>query len=215
MEKGEKVGDRRVVSMRLYEAKHEALARRGILILDGEIDESSAFNFCVNSLYFGLEGNYKKNSLLVILNTPGGSVEYGLAIYDSIRMLVACGVEVHVLGLGHVASMGTIILQAGSKRLSTPNTQFLIHQVSQSVGFFKSEETKELEERSVELKRLNNVVLGIIAERSGIPLEKLKGLCEKKNFWMDADTACSKFGANGLIDQIVESPETITKAFGA
>lgn len=150
--------------------------------------------------------------MTVVLNTPGGDVEHGLAIYDTIRMLVASGTEVHVVGLGRVASMGTVIMQAGSRRIATPNTQFLVHQISVTIDYYKSEEVTEVEERAAETKRLNDVVMGIIAKGTGHTLEELKSRCTKKNLWMNAESA-QCFGRRGLIDEVIELPSCIAQAF--
>ena len=144
--------------------------------------------------------------------TPAGHPEFPrrkcgawLAIYDCIATLKESGIRVDILSLGLVASMGTIILQAGTRRLSAPHTQFLVHQVSQTIGFFKSEEVSELGERAVELERINTVVMDIIAERSEISLVELKAMCKKKDYWMDAADAL-RFGRKGLIDEITTKP---------
>lgn len=182
--------------------KIKFLLERGIIYLPGVIDEDTAYTFNVDVAYLDAAGFLDNHSLSVILNSPGGNVNDGLAIYDALRMLVAKGRRVDIVGIGLVASMATVIMQAGTKRLSLPHTQFLVHQVSQTIGFYGSEEVSQLKERTAELDRLNNVVLRVISDRAGISMDELKNLCEKKDYWLDAEGA-KKMGANGLIDEIV------------
>lgn len=196
---------RRVTHLTAIDEKYELLRKNGILMLDGEIDESSANSFCMDAIRIGLSGSFREKSMLVILNSPGGSVEHGFAIHDCIVMLTEGGIKVNVIGLGLVASMGTVILQAGTRRLSAPHTQFLVHQVSQTIGFFKSEEVNELGERAAELERINDIMMRIIANRSGFELTELKEISKKKDYWMGAASAL-KFGLNGLIDEVTTKP---------
>jgi ATP-dependent Clp endopeptidase proteolytic subunit ClpP len=201
-------GNRRSLHLRYVEEKHDVLVRNGILLLDGEIEESSAYMFVQDVMYCSLKGYFRDKRVLVVLNSPGGSVEHGLAIHDCIAALVKSGTPVDVLGIGLVASMGTVIIQAGSRRLATQYTQFLVHQVSRTIGFFKSEEVNQLSDSSAELRRINGIVLNIIASRSGITLDELKQLSNKTDYWMDP-VAARALGTNGLIDEI--SDETLVK----
>ena len=123
-------------------------------------------------------------------------------MYDAIKMLTNKSVEVNILGLGHVASMATVIMQAGTRRFSGPHTQFLVHQVRNAIGFFEIEEVNVGRERIEETERLNNIAMGLIAERTGIDVSELKELSKKKDFWLDLIGA-KKLGKNGLIDEII------------
>lgn len=174
---------------------------QGILVLDGEIDQGEAYNFYTKALFMEMTQKLITRPLWVILNSPGGHVNHGFAIYDSVRILINKGREVNILGLGLVASMGTVIMQAGTRRFATPHTQFLIHQISEFIPFFMSEEVNQLTDRATEAQRLNNIVMKVIADRSGIDLEELKKLCHKTDYWIDPEGAM-KFGFNGLIDEI-------------
>ena len=203
---------KRIVQLDRGDEQEEILAGRGLFILQDEIDDCSSYMFCHAAFVGKLSGHFKDCPMTVVLNTPGGDIGHGLAIYDTIRMLVACGTQVHVVGLGVVASMGTAIMQAASKRIATPSTQFLVHQLSMTIDYFKSEEVTEVEERANEAKRLNNVVMGIIADRTGIAMEELKNMCTKKNVWMDAGQAL-KFGPKGLVDEVLVLPPSIEQAF--
>ncbi len=202
------MAQKRVVTLNFGEEAHEDLAKRGIMFLSGEIDEENTYNFTLAATSALERGYLPKGRLLVVLNSPGGNVQDGLAIYDTIRMLVDCGVHVDVFGLGLVASMGTVILQAGSRRLSSPHTQFLIHQISDTIGYYKSEEVSQGEERIAESKRLNEILLGIVATRSGIDINELRKRCIKTDYWLDPESA-RKMGTHGLVDEVVISPELV------
>lgn len=180
--------------------RHVRLREKGILFLDSEIDTNSFCFFVRDLLYSKLCLNTKK--ALIILNSPGGDVLHGFAIFDVIKAMAKTQLNLQVLGMGMVASMATAIIQAGTKRLVLPNTQFLLHQIS-TPYFLEKQEVNESEEATEELKRLNGIFLRIIAERAGIDESELFRLTKKKNFWLDAKEA-KKFGAYGLIDEIVE-----------
>ncbi len=185
--------------MRLLPGDEErmALAEKGVFSLE-EIDNSSSYTLTQHFLYKHLF--QVSTPIWIVMNSPGGDVAHGLAIYDAIRMLAARGREVNVLGIGHVASMATVIMQAATNRYSTPHTQFLIHQVSQTI--VDHEEVNKSKDRVEETERLNNIVMGLIASRVGIDLEELKELCKKKDYWLDSESAL-KFGNHGLIDKVV------------
>jgi ATP-dependent Clp protease protease subunit len=192
------------VSLRLDEERRDALLHRNILLLTSEIEshdeeESASDKFYRDLTYLATEHNHK-GPILVILNSPGGDIYRGLAIYDTIRMFVESGIEINVLGNGLVASMATIILQAGKRRFASQNAQFLVHQVS-DVTLFSIEEVNQAEERTAEHRRINNIVMNVIAEKVGMPLDELLEISHKKDYWLGAQNAL-EFGVNGLIDEI-------------
>jgi len=198
---------RKGLTLKLEDERYFSLRQRGVLFLDDEVDEGSFAKFCRDIVYLGLGGsvfgelNSKTGPIWVVLNSPGGEVLYGLAIYDCIRMFVEKGIEVNVLGVGVVASMATVILQAGAKRFALPHTQFLVHQVSETI-LFKTEEVSESKERVEELDRINKIAMGIIAKRAGLDLDELLKLSKKKDCWFDPEGVRKL----GLIDEIVDTP---------
>lgn len=202
---------RKSLSFKMEEERYFSLRERRVLFLDDNIDEGSFAKFCRDLLYLGLGGSVfeglgsqapeSKKPIWVVLNSPGGEVLHGLAIYDCIKMFAESGTEINVLSIGVAASMATVILQAGTKRLALPHTQFLVHQVSETI-LFKTEEVSEGKERVEELERINGIVMGIIAKRVGIDLEDLLKLSKKKDCWFDAEGA-RKLGTNGLIDEVI------------
>lgn len=193
-------GYRKIMRLEPGDEKRYALADKGILIMDDEIDGTASYSITLEFMHRHLSGI--DADVWLLLNSPGGDVAQGLAIYDAIRMLVEKGVVVNVLGMGHVASMATAIMQAASKRYSLPHTQFLVHQVRQTLPFFKQEEVNEGRERQQEMDRINDIVMKMIADRVGMSLAEIKRVSEKKDYWLDAVNA-KKFGTNGLVDEIV------------
>jgi len=131
----------------------------------------------------------------VILNSVGGEVYAGLLIYNTIKDLVKQGINVEVEARGLAASMGCIILQSGSKRTASKNTRFLIHEVAT----WDWGKVTEMEEKVIEVRKVNNMLRDIISERSGHPKEEIDKLWTKKDVWYSADEA-KEFG---LIDEVI------------
>lgn len=187
--------------------QYQKFLDRGIIFLHGEIDDDSSFEFGCQLIHLTkieppMEGG-KKKPIWIVLDSCGGDVFAGLAIYDLIKAAVADGTEVNILGKGLVASMATAVLQSGSKRLVLPHTQFLVHEISQSI-FDVIEKVSAGEERVEEGKRVNLIVMGIIAERAGIGVDELIKISKKKDCWYDAQGAL-KVGSHGLADEIITS----------
>ena len=178
------------------------LKTKGVLLLDGQIEEGGAYTFNIGLLCLEATGCLNNKPLWIVLNSPGGEVNYGFAIYDTIKSLVDRGRTINIIGQGLVASMAVTIMQAGTRRYSLPHTQFLVHQVSKVIGIFGGTEASQAQEEVEELNRLNNITLAVIANRAGIGLEELKKLCRKTDYWLDAEKA-KKLGTAGLIDEIV------------
>jgi ATP-dependent Clp endopeptidase proteolytic subunit ClpP len=133
--------------------------------------------------------------LTVIFNSPGGSVLDGLALFDYLRQLRAIGHPVTTMALGRAASMGAVLLQAGSKRVMGRNAFLLIHEVSHlSVG-----KVSEMEDGVGFTKRLQQRLLAILAERSTLASREITRRWSRKDWWLDADEAL----AIGLADEIL------------
>ncbi len=191
---------RNVMRLLPGDEKRMALAESGVFFLE-EIDDSSSYAL-VQHLLFKHVYEITKTPIWIILDSPGGDVAPGLAIFDAIKAFAAKGREVNIIGNGEVASMATAIMQAGTRRYSLPSTQFLVHQVRQTLPFFKSEEVNEGRERQAEMDRINDIVMKMIADRAGMDLDEIKKLSEKKDYWLNAQGA-KNFGKNGLIDEII------------
>lgn len=202
---------RKSLSFRIEDERYWSLRERGILFLDEEIDEGAFSKFSRDLVYLATGGSVigqevnntgrDLRTVWIILNSPGGDVLYGIGIHDCIKMLVNKGIAVNILSMGMAASMATIILQAGTTRLALPYTQFLIHQVSETI-LFSSEEVNESKERVEEMERINKIMIGLLAQRVGMDVDELLKKTYKKNFWLDCRGAL-ELGQHGLIDEVV------------
>lgn len=191
---------RRLVRLDLIDEKLQALADRGIILLSGLMGEGSS-----NMLFLTMSGLHMAKPtkpIWIILKSEGGYLEEGLAMIDVIRAFVKKGTEVNILGIGVIASMAAGVMQAGVKRYALPHTQFMIHEVSQEI--VARENASESEDRTTEIKRVNNIFLDIISTRSGVDRARLASDVRKKDLWLDAQQA-KAFGPYGLIDEVVET----------
>ncbi len=162
-----------------------------IILLSEEINDVTASLVVAQMLY--LEGQDPDKDIQFYINSPGGSVTAGMAIYDTMQY-VKC--DVSTICIGMAASMGAFLLSAGTKgkRIALPNAEIMIHQ---PLGGTKGQATdmKIHVERMLKIKdRLNQ----ILAENTGKPLETIRNDTERDNF-MSAEEAC----AYGLIDKVI------------
>lgn len=190
----------RSVRIDAIDEKLETLANKGIFMLGGPIDLGSVGGLLTNVL--PMLSFEDKKPIWVLLDSPGGDITQGFAVHDFLRALVEQEWQVNILCIGQVASMAVAIMQAGTKRYSFPNTQFTIHQASLYSEGDDRIEVNKMAEETRELKRLNHIVLKIIADRSGIEMRQLLKRSKKTDYSINAEEA-KKFGQHGLIDEIV------------
>jgi ATP-dependent Clp endopeptidase proteolytic subunit ClpP len=133
--------------------------------------------------------------ITVIFNSPGGSVLDGLALFDYLRQLRALGHQVTTMALGRAASMGAVLLQAGTKRVIGQNAFLLIHEVSH----LSSGRVSELEDSVEFTKRLQKRLLAILAERSSLTERDIQRRWARKEWWVDAAEAVEL----GLADELL------------
>lgn len=135
------------------------------------------------------------SEITVIFNSPGGSVLDGLALFDYLQQLRSVGHSVKTMALGRAASMGAVLLQAGSHRVIGRNAFLLIHEVShQSVG-----KVSEMEDSVGFTKRLQQRLLAILSERSNLTEREIQRKWARKEWWVDAEEAV----ALGLADELL------------
>jgi len=173
----------------------ESLLDNRIVILNGEIMEQMVEKVCRKLIYLGTLKTKRKRKVKIILNSVGGEVYLGLLIFNCIKDLTKKGIKVEIETRGLAASMGCIILQAGTVRQASKYTRFLIHEIST----FTFGKTSEVKEQAEEMVKLNNLLREILAERSGKTPEEIEELWHKKDVWMSAQEA-KDFG---LIDEII------------
>ena len=176
------------------------LLQQRIIVLGTEVDDRIANRLCAELLLLSAEDPGRDISLYI--NSPGGSVSAGLAIYDTMRLIPN---DVSTLAMGLAASMGQFLLCAGAagKRFSLPHAQVLMHQGSAGFGGTAA----DIEIYAGQLERTGRTVNGLTAKHTGQPIERIEadGLRDR---WFDAEEAL----AYGFIDHIVESVRDVRPA---
>lgn len=170
---------------------YSRLLKERIIFLGEEVNETTA-SLTVAQLLF-LEAEDPEKDIQLYINSPGGSVTAGMAIYDTMRY-IKC--DVSTICIGMAASMGAFLLAGGTKgkRLALPNAEIMIHQ---PLGGAQGQAT-EIEIAAKHILRTRAKLNGILAERTGQPLEVIERDTERDNY-MSADEA----KAYGLIDEIM------------
>ncbi|MGR3274139.1 ATP-dependent Clp protease proteolytic subunit [Acaryochloris marina NIES-2412] len=168
------------------------LSQERIIFLGQEVTDSLANQIVAFLLYLDSEDPSKPISIYI--NSPGGSVTAGLAIYDTMQHIKS---EVATICVGLAASMGSFLLAAGSpgKRLALPHSRIMIHQPS---GGARGQ-ASDIEIEAKEIIRVRQQLNGIYSARTGQPLEKIEKDMDR-DFFMSAHEALEY----GLIDQVIE-----------
>lgn len=132
--------------------------------------------------------------ITIWLNSPGGYVVDGLALFDYIISLRETGIEINTVVLGEAASMGGILLQAGTKRYVGASAHILIHEVSAgAIG-----KASEIEDELAYIERLQKRLVSILAERSTLSPVQIKRKWKRTDWWLDADEAIDLGFADGV-----------------
>ncbi|MCR5610658.1 MAG: ATP-dependent Clp endopeptidase proteolytic subunit ClpP [Clostridiales bacterium] len=170
---------------------YSRLLKDRILFLGGEITDEDA-NLIIAQLLF-LEADDPDKDIFLYINSPGGSVSAGLAIYDTIRYLKC---EVVTICVGLAASMGAFLLAAGAKgkRKALPNSEIMIHQPSGG-AYGQASDVKIHADHIIKTKKKLNEML---SEMTGQPIDVVEVATERDNFLSPEDAL--EFG---LIDEIV------------
>ncbi len=171
----------------------EELLKKRVVLLNGELKEYVVDKVCRLLLY--LEVQETKEPIQVILNSIGGEVYLGLLLFNTLRDIAKKGIPVHIEVRGLAASMGAVILQAGTKRRASKYTRFMIHEIT-TYSWGKSSDVKEQAEEAI---RLNNLLRTILAEGSKKSPEEIEKIWHKTDVYMSAEEALDF----GLIDEIV------------
>ena len=167
------------------------LLRERIIFLGTPIDDMVA-NLVVAQLLL-LDSENPEKDIMLYINSPGGSVTAGFAIYDTMQHIRA---DVSTICLGQAASMGAFLLSSGTKgkRMALPHSRVLIHQ---PLGGAQGQAT-DIELEAKEILRMKKMLTGILAENSGQDLERLQKDCER-DYYMSAAQAVEY----GLIDKVI------------
>ena len=164
-----------------------------IIMLSEDVNDTSASLVVAQMLY--LESQDPEKDICLYINSPGGSVTAGMAIYDTMQY-IKCDVSTICIGLA--ASMGAFLLSSGAKgkRLALPNSEIMIHQPLISGGL--SGQCTDIKIRSDHLVRTRENLNRIIAQNTGKPIETIREDTERDNFMTAAEAA-----EYGLVDKVI------------
>jgi len=179
---------------------YSRLLKDRIVFLGGVLDDSAA-NLIIAQMLF-LSNEDSKNDIHFYINSPGGSITAGLAVYDTMQFL-RCDVATYCVG--QAASMGAVLLAGGKagKRFLLANSRVLLHQPL-IAGVLQGPAT-DLEIEAQEILRLRTRLYTILAEHSGKKPEEIEKDCDR-NLWLEAEEAISY----GLVDKILQkTPEIV------
>ena len=168
-----------------------------IIFIGTPIDDQVS-NVVVAQLLF-MQMTDPKKDIHIYINSPGGSVTAGLAIYDTIQYMTC---DVNTYCVGQAASMGAVLLCAGTKgkRFALPNSNIMIHQV---LGGAEGQ-ASDVEIRVKHMLKLKNTLNGILSKHTGKPIEQVERDCDRDNFMSAAEAK-----AYGLVDHVVQSRREI------
>lgn len=185
-------------SERAYDIYSRLLKDRIILLSDG-VDDRKASLICAQLLF--LESEDPEKDIFMYINSPGGIVTSGMAIYDTMQY-VTCPVS--TLCMGQAASMGALLLTAGTagKRYALPHSRIMVHQPS---GGFQGQAT-DIEIHAKETLRLKQMLNEIMSKHTGQDIDKIAAITERDKF-MGAEEALDL----GLIDKVLVSRKDLLK----
>jgi ATP-dependent Clp protease protease subunit len=177
---------------------YSRLLKERVIFLVGVVNEMTA-NLVVAQLLF-LESENPEKDISIYINSPGGSVSAGLAIYDTMQFVKP---DVSTLCIGQAASMGALLLAAGakSKRFALPNSRVMIHQ---PMGGFQGQAT-DIEIHAKEILYLRQRLNEILSRHTGQDIKTIERDTERDNFF-GADDAVKY----GLVDQVLVSRTEVT-----
>ena len=165
-----------------------------IIFLGQEVTDSLANSTIAAMLY--LDSDDQNKPIYLYINSPGGSVTAGMAIYDTMQHIKS---EVVTICVGLAASMGAFLLTAGSKgkRLALPHARIMIHQPMGGTG---RRQATDIEIEAKEILRIRHELNGLMAERTGQSIEKIQKDTDR-DYFMSAQEAKEY----GLIDSVIEA----------
>ncbi len=172
---------------------YSRLLREHVVFLVGPVNDSTANLIVAQMLY--LESENPDKDIYFYINSPGGSVTAGMAIYDTMQFIKP---NVSTLCIGQAASMGAFLLAAGAegKRFCLPNSRIMIHQ---PLGGFQGQ-ASDIEIHAREILTLREKLNGMLAHHTGQPMEQIEKDTDRDNF-MSAEQAMSY----GIVDKVLSS----------
>ena len=178
---------------------YSRLLKDRIIVLGTEINDAVAATVCAQLLF--LESQDAEKEIYLYINSPGGSVTAGMAIYDTMRYITS---PVATLCMGRAASMGALLLAAGERgmRYALPNSQIMIHQ---PLGGYQGQAT-DIDIHTKEILRMKKKLTAILAGCSGQPLQKVARDTERDHF-LTAEEAKNY----GLVDRVLVSRKDMSE----
>lgn len=178
----------------------DRLLHQRIIVLGQQVDDDIANKLCAELLLLSAED--PKRDIALYINSPGGSVSAGLAIYDTMRLIPN---DVSTLAMGLAASMGQFLLSAGTpgKRYALPHSRVLMHQGSAGIGGTAI----DIEIQAENLEHTKNVMIGLIAEHTGQPVQVIEQ-DSLRDRWFTAEQARDY----GFVDRVLTDVSAVTPA---
>ncbi|MFC5994049.1 ATP-dependent Clp protease proteolytic subunit [Pseudonocardia hispaniensis] len=179
---------------------YERLLNQRIIVLGQQIDDDIANRICAQMLLLAAED--PASDIALYINSPGGSVFAGMAIYDTMEF-IDCDVATYAIGM--VASMGQFLLSAGArgKRYALPHADILMHQPSAGVGGSESDIVIQAEQ----FRRLKQQMAQLAAEHTGQSVERIVADADRDR-WFSAQQAVDY----GFIDRIISSANQVARS---
>lgn len=170
---------------------YSRLLKERVIFLVGQVEDQMA-NLIVAQLLF-LESENPDKDIHLYINSPGGSVTAGMAIYDTMRFIKP---DVSTMCIGQAASMGSFLLSAGAKgkRFVLPNSRIMIHQ---PLGGFQGQ-ASDIEIHAKEIMQVKQRLNEALADHTGQPIEVIENDTDRDNF-LSAQQACDY----GLVDKVL------------
>lgn len=177
----------------LGDAVYQRLLKERIIWLGGEVRDENANAICAQLLLLAAED--PDRDIYLYINSPGGSVTAGMAIYDTMQYIKP---DVQTVCLGQAASAAAILLAAGAKgkRLMLPNARVLIHQPAIDQGFGKA---TEIEIQAKEMLRMREWLENTLAKHTGQDVEKIR-----KDIEVDTFLTAQEAKDYGIVDEVLE-----------
>ena len=176
---------------------YSRLLKERIIFIVGPVEDYMA-NVIIAQILF-LESEDPKKDISLYINSPGGSVSSGMAIYDTMQF---CKPEISTLCIGQAASMGAVLLAGGSKkkRFALPNSRIMIHQ---PLGGFQGQST-DIQIHAQEIQKVRENLNSILSKHTGNDINKISEDTDRDNF-MNADEAKNY----GIVDNVLKSRKDI------
>ena len=176
---------------------YSRLLKERVIFLSGPIDDNIS-NLVVAQLLF-LESENPEKDISIYINSPGGSISAGLAIYDTMNFISS---SVSTLCIGQAASMGALLLAGGDKgkRYVLPNSRIMIHQ---PLGGFQGQ-ASDFEIHAKEILHMKKIVNEILAKHTGQTIKKIEKDTDRDNF-LDANAAIKY----GIVDKVLNERDQI------